>query len=74
MSSLNKRKRRGCPFTGPDALSVDYKDIRLLQRYLTESGKIIPSRVSNVSAKPQRDLSKAIKRARLLALLPYQNS
>ncbi len=50
---------------------VDYKDIKTLKRYITETGKIMPARISGVSAKYQRRLSKAIKRARYLALLPY---
>jgi small subunit ribosomal protein S18 len=50
---------------------VDYKDVKLLQRFISERGKIVPSRITAVSAKKQRELSKAIKRARFLALLPY---
>ena len=65
------RRRKTCPFSGPDALTIDYKDVRLLQRFITERGKIIPSRISAVSAKKQRELVQAIKRARFLALLPY---
>ena len=60
-----------CPFSGADAPRIDYKDVRLLQRYISERGKIIPSRISAVSAKKQRELAVAIKRARFLALLPY---
>lgn len=66
------RRRKVCPFSGPDAQRIDYKDIRLLQRFLTERGKIIPSRISSVSGKKQRELAAAIKRARFLALLPYE--
>jgi len=65
------RRRKSCPFTGPNAPKIDYKDIKLLQRYISERGKIIPSRITAVSAKKQRVLSQAIKRARYLALLPY---
>ncbi len=65
------RRRKTCPFTGPNAPKIDYKDIRLLQRYISERGKIVPSRITAVSMKKQRELSKAIKRARFLGLLPY---
>ena len=65
------RRRKSCPFTGPNAPKIDYKDIKLLQRYISERGKIVPSRITAVSAKKQRVLSQAIKRARYLALLPY---
>lgn len=65
------RKRKSCPFTGPNAPVIDYKDVRLLQRYLSERGKIVPARISAVSAPKQRELSLAIKRARQIGLLPY---
>ncbi|MBF0093376.1 MAG: 30S ribosomal protein S18 [Alphaproteobacteria bacterium] len=65
------RRRKTCPFAAPDAPKIDYKDIRLLQRYVSERGKIVPSRITAVSVKKQRELAKAIKRARFLALLPY---
>ena len=65
------RRRKSCPFTGPNAPKIDYKDVRTLQRYISERGKIVPSRITAVSAKNQRELAKAIKRARYLALLPY---
>lgn len=65
------RRRKSCPFSGPNAPKIDYKDIRLLQRFTSERGKIVPSRITAVSAKKQRELSQAIKRARYLALLPY---
>jgi small subunit ribosomal protein S18 len=65
------RRRKTCPFTGEGAPKIDYKDVRLLQRYLSERGKIVPSRITAVSAKKQRELARAIKRARFLALLPY---
>jgi small subunit ribosomal protein S18 len=65
------RRRKSCPFTGPNAQLIDYKDIRTLQRYISERGKIIPSRITAVCAKRQRELAKAIKRARFLGLLPY---
>ena len=65
------RRRKTCPFTGTGAPKIDYKDVRLLGRYISERGKIVPSRITAVSAKKQRDLAIAIKRARFLALLPY---
>ena len=65
------RRRKTCPFTGPNAPKIDYKDVRLLQRYVSERGKIVPSRITAVSAKKQRELARAIKRARNIALLPY---
>lgn len=65
------RRRKGCPFAGPNAPKIDYKDVRLLSRYISERGKIIPARITSVSAKKQRELAKAIKRARTLALLPF---
>ena len=65
------RRRKSCPFTGPSAPKIDYKDVRLLSRYISERGKIVPSRITAVSAKKQRELSNAIKRARFLGLLPY---
>ena len=66
-----QKKRKSCPFAAPDANTIDYKDIKLLSRFVSERGKIIPSRISAVSANKQRQLSKAIKRARYLALMPY---
>jgi len=66
-----QRRRKTCPFTGEKALKIDYKDVRLLQRYISERGKIVPSRITAVSHKKQRELAKAIKRARFLALIPY---
>jgi small subunit ribosomal protein S18 len=65
------RRRKSCPFSGPNALTIDYKDVKLLLRFISERGKIVPSRITAVSTKPQRELAKAIKRARYLALLPY---
>ncbi len=65
------RRRKTCPFSGQRAPAIDYKDPRLLQRYISEKGKIVPSRISAVSLKKQRELARAIKRARFLALLPY---
>ena len=58
-----------CPLSGKDAPTIDYKNIKLLKRYISESGRILPSRVTSVSLKKQREVSKSIKRARLLALI-----
>ena len=65
------RRRKTCPFSGSNAPKIDYKDVKLLQRYISERGKIVPSRITAVSSKKQRELSKAIKRARFMALIPY---
>ena len=65
------RRRKVCPFSGANAPKIDYKDVKLLQLYVSERGKIVPSRITAVSAKKQRELAKAIKRARFLALLPH---
>jgi len=64
-------RRKSCTFTGANAPKIDYKDVRLLQRFVSERGKIVPSRISAVSSKKQRELAQAIKRARFLGLLPY---
>ena len=65
------RRRKTCPFSGDAAPKIDYKDVKLLQRFVSERGKIVPSRITAVSAKKQRELARAIKRARFLGLLPY---
>ena len=65
------RRRKSCPFSAKDAPQIDYKDVRLLQGFMSERGKIVPSRITAVSAKKQRELAKAIKRARHIGLLPY---
>ncbi|UTW53864.1 30S ribosomal protein S18 [Kordiimonas sp. SCSIO 12610] len=65
------RRRKTCPFSGDNAQTIDYKDVKLLSRYVSERGKIVPSRITAVSAKKQRELAKAIKRARNIALLPF---
>lgn len=69
--SVFGRRKRTCPLTGPKAPAIDYKDTKLLQRFISERGKIMPKRITSVSAKKQRELARAIKRARQLALLPY---
>ena len=65
------RRRKSCPFSSPNAPKIDYKDVKLLRRFISERGKIVPSRITAVSAKRQRELTRAIKRARMLALLPF---
>jgi len=65
------RRRKSCPFSAKDAPMIDFKDVRLLQGFVSERGKIVPSRITAVSAKKQRELAKAIKRARHIGLLPY---
>ena len=65
------RRRKTCPFSGEGAPKIAYKDVTLLERYISERGKIVPSRITAVSAKKQRELAQAIKRARFLGLLPY---
>jgi small subunit ribosomal protein S18 len=65
------RRRKTCPFSGANAPKIDYKDVKLLQRYVSERGKIVPARITAVSNKKQRELAKAIKRARFLALLHH---
>ncbi|MEX6723519.1 30S ribosomal protein S18 [Parapedomonas caeni] len=65
------RRRKSCPFSAKNAPKIDYKDVRLLQGFISERGKIVPSRITAVSAKKQRELSQAIKRARHIGLLPY---
>ncbi|HBM90543.1 MAG TPA: 30S ribosomal protein S18 [Rhodospirillaceae bacterium] len=66
-------RRKTCPFSSKGAQKIDYKDVKLLLRFVSERGKIVPSRITAVSNKKQRELTKAIKRARFLALLPYVN-
>ena len=65
-----QKKRKSCPFSGSKS-KIDYKDVKTLSKFVSERGKIIPSRISAVSAKKQRELSKAIKRARYIGLMPY---
>jgi small subunit ribosomal protein S18 len=66
-----QRRRKTCPFSGENAPVIDYKDVKLLLRFTSERGKIVPSRITAVSAKKQRELAKAIKRSRFLGLMPY---
>lgn len=65
------RRRKFCKFTAEHIEYIDYKDVKVMQKYVLESAKIIPRRISGTSARHQRMLSKAIKRARHLALLPF---
>ncbi len=65
------RRKKSCPFTGEHAPAIDWKDTRTLNRYISERGKMIPSRITAVSQKKQRELAQAIKRARFMALMPY---
>jgi small subunit ribosomal protein S18 len=65
------RRRKSCPFSAKNAPKIDFKDVRLLQGFMSERGKIVPSRITAVSAKKQRELGQAIKRARQIGLLPY---
>jgi len=65
------RRRKFCRFTADGVKEIDYKDLETLKKYITETGKIVPSRITGTRAKYQRQLSRAVKRARYLALLPY---
>ena len=64
-------RKRFCPFSKPNSPKIDYKDVKMLSRFISEKGKITPSRITNVSNKKQKELAKAIKRARFLALMSY---
>lgn len=68
------RRKKFCRFKAEGVAEIDYKDINLLRNYIMENGKIVPSRITGTSAKYQRQLSTAIKRARFLALIPYCDS
>lgn len=68
------RRRKFCRFTAEGIKQIDYKDLELLKGYISETGKIVPSRITGTKARYQRQLSTAIKRARFLALLPYSDS
>ena len=65
------RRRKVCPFSGKDAQPIDYKDVKLLQRYISEKGKIRNRRISGACRRHQRQVAVAVKRAREMALLPY---
>ncbi|MCK5662181.1 MAG: 30S ribosomal protein S18 [Thiotrichaceae bacterium] len=68
------RRKKYCRFTAEGITEIDYKDITLLKGYVTETGKIVPSRITGTKSKYQRQLTQAIKRARYLALLPYSDA
>ncbi|MCZ6500936.1 MAG: 30S ribosomal protein S18 [Gammaproteobacteria bacterium] len=68
------RRRKYCRFTAEGVKEIDYKDLETLKAYVSETGKIVPSRITGTKAKYQRQLAKAIKRARYLALIPYTDS
>ena len=68
------KRKRFCRFTAEGIEEIDYKDLNILKNYITESGKIIPSRISGTKTRYQRQLSTAIKRARYLALIPYSDA
>ncbi|MDO6681286.1 MULTISPECIES: 30S ribosomal protein S18 [unclassified Oceanobacter] len=68
------RRRKFCRFTAEGVTEIDYKDLDTLKGYVTETGKIVPSRITGTRAKYQRQLSTAIKRARYIALLPYSDA
>ena len=68
------RRKRFCRFSADGVDEIDYKDINTLKAYITETGKIVPSRISGTKAKYQRQLATAIKRARYLSLLPYSDA
>ena len=65
------RRKKTCTFSGPEGIAIDFRDTRTLNKFVSERGKIIPARISAVSAPKQRKLAQAIKRARILALMPY---
>lgn len=65
------RRKKQCYFTANDIIEIDYKDVELLKKFITETGKIVPSRITGTRAKYQRQLARAIKLARLAALLPF---
>lgn len=73
MARFNRR-RKFCRFTADGVTEIDYKDTATLKNYVTETGKIVPSRITGTSAKYQRQLASAVKRARYIALLPYTDS
>ncbi len=70
----SRRGRKFCPFSAAGVEEIDYKDLHTLKKYITEAGKIVPSRITGVRTRYQRMLASAIKQARYLALLPYTDS
>ncbi|KTC96545.1 30S ribosomal protein S18 [Legionella taurinensis] len=73
MTAYSRRKKM-CRFSGEDSFEIDYKDLNMLKNYITETGKIVPSRITGTQTRFQRQLAIAIKRARFLGLLPYCDS
>lgn len=69
---FRRSRRKICPFKSDNTIIIDYKDVALLKRFLSPRGKILPSRITGVSARYQRQLARSIKRARHISLLPYQ--
>ncbi|MEO8459681.1 MAG: 30S ribosomal protein S18 [Dokdonella sp.] len=74
MSKMFFRRKRFCRFTAEGVTEIDYKDLNTLRQYVTETGKIVPSRITGTKARYQRQLTTAIQRARFLALLPFSDS
>ncbi len=70
-AKIFSKRKKTCPLSGKNAPAIDYKDTKLLKRFISERGKMMPRRITAVSAKKQRELARAIKRARSVALLPY---
>ena len=70
-SSFSRKKKKSCPFKTEGITEVDYKDVELLTRFITEKGKILPKRITGVSAYYQKKLTGAIKKARYMAILPF---
>jgi len=68
------RRKKFCRFTADQVTEIDYKDLETLKQYISETGKIIPTRITGTSARYQRQLTRAIKRARFLSLLPYSDA
>ncbi len=68
------RRRKYCRFTAEGVTEIDYKDLETLKQYISETGKIVPSRITGTKARYQRQLARAVKRARFLALLPYTDA
>ena len=68
------RRKKFCRFTAEGVVEIDYKDLNVLRQYITETGKIVPSRITGTKARYQRQLSVAVQRARFLALLPYSDN
>ena len=68
------RRKKFCRFTAEGVVEIDYKDLNTLRQYVTETGKIVPSRITGTKARYQRQLTTAIKQARFLALLPYTDA